>query len=198
MKKQPSIRQPHSEAPTGATENAPPERAAVPQSIWADVRPIPEVPLIDRRVDRERRRAAPPVLNPLPQRRTVMIVDDEPMMREVLLRILQKENYELVVADSGAAALHLALECQGRIDLLVTDYAMPEMRGRELADKLRVQIPKLPVLYQTGFSDMLFDQRPELEEGAAFLEKPFTPRGLLEAVRFMLFGTMNPAAASAK
>jgi CheY-like chemotaxis protein len=193
MKNEHSIRQPPSDAPPAAKSGAP-DGAVVPQSIWADPRPIPEVRLIDRRVDRERRHAAPPVLTPLLQRRTVMIVDDEPMMREVLLRILQKENYDLVVADSGAAALHLALECEGRIDLLVTDYAMPEMRGRELADRLRAQIPNLPVLYQTGFSDQLFDQRPELEAGAAFLEKPFTPRGLLEAVRFMLFGTMNPPA----
>jgi CheY-like chemotaxis protein len=197
MKKQTPNRQPQSDAPTAPIGTTAPGAGARPQSIWSDARPLPEVRLIDRSIDRERR-SPPPVLAPLTVRRTVMIVDDEPMMREVLLRILQKENYEIVVAESGAAALRLALECQGRIDLLVTDYAMPEMRGRELADKLRAQIPNLPVLYQTGFSDMLFDQRPELEDGAAFLEKPFTPRGLLEAVRFMLFGTMNPAVASGR
>ena len=50
----------------------------------------------------------------------------------------------------------------------------------------------MKVLYQTGFSDMLFENRVELEEGAAFLEKPFTARGLREAARLVLFGSINP------
>ena len=80
----------------------------------------------------------------------------------------------------------------GPIDLLVTDYAMPDMQGRELAEKMREQYKDIKVLYQTGFSDMLFEDRVALEEGAAFLEKPFTARGLREAARFSLFGAINP------
>jgi len=63
---------------------------------------------------------------------------------------------------------------------------------RELADHVRGRFPAVKVLYQTGFSDMLFEDRIELEEGAAFLEKPFTARGLREAVRLVLFGSINP------
>jgi two-component system, cell cycle sensor histidine kinase and response regulator CckA len=80
----------------------------------------------------------------------------------------------------------------GTVDLLVTDYAMPDMQGRELADHVRQRFPAVKVLYQTGFSDMLFENRVELEEGAAFLEKPFTARGLREAARLVLFGSINP------
>ena len=80
----------------------------------------------------------------------------------------------------------------GDVDLLVTDYAMPDMQGRELADHVRQRFPAVKVLYQTGFSDMLFENRAELEEGAAFLEKPFTARGLREAARLVLFGSINP------
>lgn len=69
---------------------------------------------------------------------------------------------------------------------------MPQMKGRELADRMRARYNNLKVLYQTGFSDMLFENRMELEEGAAFVEKPFTARGLREAARFSLFGEMNP------
>jgi len=76
--------------------------------------------------------------------------------------------------------------------LLVTDYAMPDMQGREVAEHVRRRIPGVKVLYQTGFSDMLFENRMELEEGAAFLEKPFTARGLREAARLVLFGSINP------
>ena len=60
---------------------------------------------------------------------------------------------------------------------------MPDMQGRELADHIRQRFPAVKVLYQTGFSDLLFEDREELEEGAAFLEKPFTARGLREAAR---------------
>ena len=63
---------------------------------------------------------------------------------------------------------------------------------RELAEHVRQRFPSVKVLYQTGFSDMLFENRMELEEGAAFLEKPFTARGLREAARLVLFGSINP------
>jgi CheY-like chemotaxis protein len=98
----------------------------------------------------------------------------------------------LVTAGGGREMIDRLSEHTGQIDLLVTDYAMPDMQGGELADKLRDRFPALKVLYQTGFSDMLFENRVELEDGAAFLEKPFTARGLREAARLMLFGSINP------
>ena len=163
-------------------------------TIFSDPAPDTGVRLIDRPDDGQRRARPPgPELKPLPDRRTVLVVDDEPLMLEVLTRILQRENYELIVADSGQQALRKAVEHGRPIDLLITDYHMPTMSGRELADEMRAQRPGMPVLYQTGFTTKLFDNRPELEEGAAFLEKPFTARGLREAVRFLLFGCMNPS-----
>lgn len=155
---------------------------------------IPDIRLTDRPKTADSRPRPPmPDLKVLPQRRTVMVVDDDPMMLEVLVRILQRENFELLTANSGPEALRLADAQPGAIDLLVTDYAMPEMKGRELADKMRERYTDIRVLYQTGFSDMLFEDRVELEEGSAFLEKPFTARGLREAARFILFGAINPA-----
>jgi CheY-like chemotaxis protein len=144
-----------------------------------------------------RREAAAPrpaehQLQPLPGRRTVLVVDDDVMMLEVLVRILSRENYELLTAGSGPDALALLDARGGSLDLLVTDFSMPEMRGRELADRVRARHPAIKVLYQTGFSDLLFEDRAELEEGSAFLEKPFTARGLREAARLVLFGALNP------
>lgn len=157
---------------------------------------IPDIRLTDRpiRNGEERPKAAKPELEPLPERRRVMVVDDDPMMMEVLVRILQRENFELTVAGSGAEALEKAGGAVEPIDLLITDYAMPEMKGHELAERMRARYPAVRVLYQTGFSDMLFENRMELEDGAAFLEKPFTARGLREAARFVLFGAINPTA----
>ena len=157
--------------------------------------PIPDIRLTDRpaRVGESKPKVALPELKPLKVRRRVMVVDDDPMMMEVLLRILQRENYEILTALSGPEALRKVAEDPAPLDLLITDYAMPEMKGHELAQRMRARYAGLRVLYQTGFSDMLFENRSELEENSAFLEKPFTARGLREAARFILFGAINPA-----
>ena len=154
---------------------------------------IPDIRLTDRPATRDESRPKAPQaeLKPLPQRRRVMVVDDDAMMLEVLERILQRENYELVTASSGAEALQKAAGVSD-LDLLITDYAMPGMKGRELAERIRERWVGIKVLYQTGFSDMLFENRVELEDDSAFLEKPFTARGLREAVRLILFGVINP------
>jgi CheY-like chemotaxis protein len=139
-----------------------------------------------------RSRPAQPELKPFAVKKTVAVVDDDPMMLDVLQRILRRENFELLTAGGGLEMIDRLTAFDGHIDLLVTDYAMPDMPGSELADKLRDRFPALKVLYQTGFSDKLFENRAELEDGAAFLEKPFTARGLREAARLMLFGSINP------
>ena len=160
---------------------------------------IPDVRLTDHpsSVPDGRTKPAQAELQPLALRRRVMVVDDDPMMMEVLVRILQRENYDLMTASSGHEALGLAAAEAEPIDLLITDYAMPAMKGHELADRMRERYPAVRVLYQTGFSDMLFENRAELEDNAAFLEKPFTARGLREAARFILFGAINPPATPA-
>jgi CheY-like chemotaxis protein len=166
-----------------------------PEAPRAELPPLPDIRLTDRpqRRDEVRSRAPQPELKPLATRRRVMVVDDDPMMMEVLVRILQRENFDLTTALSGPEALEKIMANPAPIDLLITDFAMPEMKGHELADRMRARYPDLRVLYQTGFSDLLFQNRAELEENSAFLEKPFTARGLREAARFILFGTINPA-----
>ena len=131
-------------------------------------------------------------LAPVPARRRVMVVDDDPMMMEVLVRILRRENYELMAASSGAEALEKAAALADPLELLITDCAMPGMKGYELAQRMRERYPNVRVLYQTGFSDVLFENKVPLDEGASFLEKPFTARGLREAARVILHGAANP------
>jgi CheY-like chemotaxis protein len=156
---------------------------------------IPDIPLTSNPLTASAEsRPKPPQteLKALAVKKTVAVVDDDPMMLDVLARILQRENYELLMAGGGPEIMEKLAAHQGSLDLLVTDYAMPDMQGRELADKVRERFPAVKVLYQTGFSDMLFENRVELEDGAAFLEKPFTARGLREAARLVLFGSINP------
>lgn len=158
---------------------------------------IPDIPLTSNPLlaakDDERPKPAQAELKPIGIKKTVVVVDDDPMMLDVLSRILQRENFELLMASGGPEIIQKLSEHTGDVDLLVTDYAMPDMQGRELADHVRERFPAVKVLYQTGFSDMLFENRAELEEGAAFLEKPFTARGLREAARLVLFGSINPS-----
>ena len=159
--------------------------------------PIPDIPLTSNPLtspEQNDSRPTPPQveLKPLAATKTVAVVDDDPMMLDVLSRILQRENFQLLMASGGPEIIQKLEEHDGVVDLLVTDYAMPDMQGRELADHVRQRFPAVKVLYQTGFSDMLFENRVELEEGAAFLEKPFTARGLREAARLVLFGSINP------
>jgi CheY-like chemotaxis protein len=185
--------------PNEANKDAAARAMLIPQSAPAHAKraplEIPDFPLTNNPAAPTgdiRPRPAQPELKPFAVKKTVAVVDDDPMMLDVLQRILQRENFELVTAGGGREMIDRLSEHTGQIDLLVTDYAMPDMQGGELADKLRDRFPALKVLYQTGFSDMLFENRVELEDGAAFLEKPFTARGLREAARLMLFGSINP------
>ena len=87
-----------------------------------------------------------------------------------------------------------ALEAASRmeeLDLVVTDVMMPQMTGDELGRRLRAQRPSVKVLYLTGFSDRLFKEKVTLWADEAFLDKPCTVKGLLEAVALLLFGSFD-------
>jgi two-component system cell cycle sensor histidine kinase/response regulator CckA len=136
--------------------------------------------------------APPPAPLPVMKRqRTALVVDDDPLMIELILRIMSKDNYALIRAMSGTEALERLNEIQS-LDLLVTDVAMPAMSGPQLARRVRMKFPGVPVLFQTGFSDILFEDRPNLDDRSAFVEKPFTARGLLEAARMVMFNSLTP------
>jgi CheY-like chemotaxis protein len=174
-----------------AVENARPSKVVVARPPMD----IPDIPLTnDPLTTNADSRPKPPrtELKPLTVKKTVCVVDDDPMMLDVLARILQRENFELLMAGGGPEIIEKLAGYSGDVDLLITDYAMPGMQGCELAEQLRRRFPAVKVLYQTGFSDRLFENRSELEEGAAFLEKPFTSRSLREAARLALFGSINP------
>jgi putative two-component system response regulator len=159
---------------------------------------VPEVSLIDRPGVTDRL-PPPDALEPLPVRKTVLVVDDEPSVLRLAMRVLSVENYELVSAASGAAALKKVDELGHPIDLVVTDYVMPVMDGRALVRELRRRDPSVKALYMTGFADQLFQDCVELESDTAFIEKPYSARGLVEAARLLLFGCIHytaPAAGS--
>ena len=120
----------------------------------------------------------------------VLVVDDEDGMRQVEQRMLERAGYDVVGARDGAEAIQLA---DGRrpFDLVIADMAMPVMDGSEMARRLRAKQPDLKVLFVTGYADRLFDSKRILAEGEAYLDKPFTYLGLLEAVSLLLCGHLE-------
>ena len=114
----------------------------------------------------------------------VLIVDDEPTVVRLVERILREAGCDTATAFSGPEALTIA--DQRQFDLLLTDVIMPEMRGYELAARLQYRQPDLPVLYLTGYSDDLFQEKVHLWQHEAYLEKPCSVQGLLEAVSLVL------------
>jgi CheY-like chemotaxis protein len=120
----------------------------------------------------------------------VLVVDDEETIRRFVERVLREGGYEIALAANGKEAL-AAAQAHGPFDLLLTDLMMPEMTGDELARQLRQAEPKLKVLYLTGFSDHLFKEKVTLWEDEAFLDKPCSIQGLLEAVSLLARGSVN-------
>jgi CheY-like chemotaxis protein len=120
---------------------------------------------------------------------TVLVVDDEPAIRQIARRILEDGGYQITEAEGGLEAI--ALLAQGLpLDLLMADLDMPGLGGDEMVRRIRATRPDLKVLYVTGHIDRLMDARP-LWEGEAFLEKPFNPVGLREAISLLLHGTLK-------
>lgn len=115
----------------------------------------------------------------------ILVVDDELAIRNFADRVLQGAGYTTALAANGPEALEVAARF-GTFDLLLVDLVMPEMNGAELARQLRAREPDLKVLYFTGYSDRLFQEKTVLWEGEAFLDKPCSVEGLLEAVALLL------------
>jgi CheY-like chemotaxis protein len=124
---------------------------------------------------------------------TVLVVDDEEPVRKLVDRVLRGAGYRTILAGDGVEALEVA-QAAGDFDLLVTDVMMPQMCGDELARRLRQGEPRLKVLYLTGYTDRLFKEKVTLWEDEAFLDKPCSVKGLLEAVSLLLYGRIREAA----
>ncbi len=125
-----------------------------------------------------------------PARPTVLVVDDEAPIRELVRRVLQVAGYDVTEAEGGLEAIE-KLSAGAPLDLLLADLAMPDLGGEEMARRIRATRPDLKVLYVTGHIDRLMDERPLLWDGEAFLDKPFTAQALLEAVSMILYGTLK-------
>ncbi len=123
-----------------------------------------------------------------PHGETVLIVDDEPLVRMLITEILGDEGYAVIEAADGASGLRV-LQSDARIDLLITDVGLPEgMNGRQVADAGRMLRPGLRVLFITGYADGAVIGDGHLEPGMHVLTKPFAMQALASRVRDLLAG----------
>jgi len=116
----------------------------------------------------------------------VLVVEDEPQVREITQGILRRAGYQVLAASSGDEALALEASVLATVRLLVTDVVMPGLDGRATAEALRRRHPALRVLYVSGYTRDVIGQRGVLDPGVQFLAKPFTAAMLLARVRAIL------------
>jgi CheY-like chemotaxis protein len=112
----------------------------------------------------------------------ILLVEDDDLVRVAAQRALSRRGHRVLEAVDGEAALSVMAREQGPIDLVITDLVMPRLGGRELGDRLRAAGHDAAILYMSGYTGDAVTQRAMLDEGADFLEKPFTPDRLVQKV----------------
>jgi two-component system, cell cycle sensor histidine kinase and response regulator CckA len=117
---------------------------------------------------------------------TILLVEDEESVRQLVRETLQAKGYSVVEAENGEAGLAAARKHEGKIDLVITDVVMPGMGGRELAAQLTKARPETKVLYLSGYTEDAILSEGTIENGTAFLQKPFTLQNLSRKVRELL------------
>jgi len=125
---------------------------------------------------------------------TILLVEDDPALREMAGTLLRRLGYTVWVAGNGIEALSLKQQRGiGHIDLLFTDVVMPHMSGKELADRMQVLFPHTKILFTSAYAENAIVQQGVLHKGVELLQKPFTPSALASKLREVLDQPVAPA-----
>jgi len=119
---------------------------------------------------------------------TVLLVEDEDLLAELLTESLESHGYTVLQARQGVEAVAIAQDYPGNIDLMVTDVILPGLTGRATAERIAPLRPRMKVLYISGYTDDVITRHGILDAGTAFLGKPFAPEALLRKIRDVLEG----------
>jgi len=123
---------------------------------------------------------------------TILVVEDELALQEVTRRILARNGHTVLTASSGLEAIRLAESYEGEIHLLLTDVIMPQMLGKEVAERIRLIRAGIPVLFMSGYAQPVLTAQGTLERGVHLVEKPFSEAALMEKVRALLGPAIAP------
>ncbi len=121
-------------------------------------------------------------------RETILLVEDEEVVRALTLKLLKSKGYEVLPAADGAEALSICERLTGAIHLLLTDLVLPKINGRELAEKLTALRPSMKVIYMSGYTEDKVVRQGLSARSTPFLQKPFTAHALAQLVRQVLDG----------
>jgi CheY-like chemotaxis protein len=127
---------------------------------------------------------------------TVLIAEDDDTLRNLVESVLSKAGYRVMVADSAECAEEVARRYESEIHLLITDVVMPQVSGRQLAEKLLATRPTTKVLWMSGYAEEMIAHHGMLENGIQFLQKPFSPVELKAKVREVLDGAPDTSDAA--
>ena len=126
----------------------------------------------------------PPERKPRGGTETILVVEDEAPVRELVCSLLSAHGYQILQAESGSTALELWKQCKEKIDLVLTDLVMPDhINGRDLAEKLWAERPSLKVIFTSGYSADVVGKDFVLRRGLNYLQKPYPPQKLASTVR---------------
>jgi len=117
---------------------------------------------------------------------TILMAEDNPMLREFISRMLRDNGYRVLEATSGEEAIQIAQKTPDTIHLLLTDIVMPQKNGKEAAEAIQAKRPAIKLIFMSGYTDNVAIIRNDLTPTAPFLQKPFTARDLLVAIRQVL------------
>jgi len=160
--------------------------------VWIDSRPgqgttvTVDLPAVSEPVATRPERTSSPIHG----RETVLVVEDEPLVRRLARRALEEHGYTVLEASDGREALAKLANPEQSIGLVLSDLVMPRMSGRELGQEISRRFPGVPVLFMSGYTGEDVRRRGLLEGSAPFVQKPFTPEGLARRVRTLLDGNM--------
>ncbi len=129
-----------------------------------------------------------------PEQETILVTEDEKIVRDLVATILKEQGYQVLTASDGQEAIRVFRERKDRIDLLLTDMVMPGMSGPELAQALIQLQPALKILYMSGYTEYAAGNQGIYERVESFIWKPFSPTALVQKIRELLGGRAAPSA----
>jgi two-component system cell cycle sensor histidine kinase/response regulator CckA len=129
-----------------------------------------------------------------PGTETILLVEDDPALRDMAAMLLRRLGYTVFTAGNGVEAMSVQHErATGHIDLLFTDVVMPHMSGKELADRVRALYPQTKILFTSAYTETAIVHQGVLDQGVTLLQKPFTPSALAKKLREVLDQKTSPA-----
>ncbi|MCH2111162.1 MAG: response regulator, partial [Polyangiaceae bacterium] len=134
-----------------------------------------------------------PVSSKVGKSERILVVEDEELVRELCVQILKEAGYRVEGEGQPTAALERFRGTEAEFDLLLTDVVMPEMNGRELAERVLKRFPHLPIIFMSGYTRDTINDRGELGPNFRFLAKPFRRQGLLTEVHLALSAAKRSA-----